>query len=93
MYAWTISGPAGVQVTLSDPTSQTPSFTPPEEGEYVVALTVTDAKDLVSLRNQITVDANALIYEKRGGMIEIPSGPFVMGTIDGLADERPPPYR
>lgn len=90
VYAWTVSAPDGVQVTLSDQASQRPSFTPPEEGEYIIALTVTDTKELVSLRNQITVDALAQIYEKRGGMIEIPDGPFMMGTVDGLADESPP---
>ena len=89
-YEWTISGPPGVQITLSEPSSETPSFTPLEAGEYTVALTVRDAGGLESLRHQIVVEVRSQIYEKRGGMIEIPGGPFVMGTNDGLADERPP---
>lgn len=89
-YEWAISGPPGVQTTLSEPSSETPSFTPLEEGEYTVALTVRDAEGLESLRQHIVVEVRSQIYEKRGGMIEIPGGPFVMGTNNGLGDEHPP---
>ena len=89
-YQWMISSPAGVDATLSDVTSARPSFTPDTEGDYVIALTVVDAGGLASQRIQITVDVRAQVYEKRDGMIEIPGGPFTMGTDDGLADERPP---
>ena len=89
-YRWTVSGPAGVDARLTDPTGATPSFTPDTEGEYVISLTVADADGLESLRNQFGVDVRALVYEKRGGMIEIPGGPFTMGSDDGLADEKPP---
>ena len=89
-YHWIISGPPGVPVTLSDSTSRTPSFTADAEGDYAVGLTVIDANEQASLRDQITVEALAQIYQKRGGMIEIPGGLFVMGSNDGLPDERPP---
>jgi len=88
-YQWVISAPAGVQVALTDSTSRTPSFTPVEEGEYIVALTVVDTKPSAGLRHQITVEVQARTYQKRGEMIEIPGGPFVMGSDSGLADERP----
>ena len=52
-YAWTQTG--GPSVTLSNPNTATPSFTPAQTGVYTFSLVVTDSLGLASAPDSVTI--------------------------------------
>ena len=87
-YSWAVGRTPGPAVILSDSTAVQPTFTPPESGEYVFALVVSDGTNS-SLQAVVTILVLDEVFNEREGMIEIPAGPFNMGSELGANDERP----
>ncbi|MBT4500059.1 MAG: SUMF1/EgtB/PvdO family nonheme iron enzyme, partial [Gemmatimonadetes bacterium] len=87
-YRWAVGRTPGPAILLSDSTTVQPTFTPPESGEYVFALVVSDGTSL-SLQAVVTILVLDEVFNEQGGMIEIPAGPFNMGSELGANDERP----
>ncbi|MBT6143916.1 MAG: SUMF1/EgtB/PvdO family nonheme iron enzyme [Gemmatimonadetes bacterium] len=87
-YRWIVGNNPGEIVTLSDSTAVMPSFTPNLIGEYVFGLIVDDGQ-VESLLDTILIDVVNQIYSQRSGMIEIPTGSFLMGSETGPAGESP----
>jgi PKD repeat protein len=70
-YQWSVVGSTGPALTLSSPTSATPSFTPSDNGVYTLRLTVTDSQgatgsDTVTVR----VDNVAPQVSATGGQVD-----------------------
>ncbi len=87
-YRWIIGNNPGEIVTLSDSTVEMPRFTPNIVGNYVFGLIVADAQN-ESLLDTVVVTVVSQVYTERSGMIEVPSGSFLMGSEGGLAGESP----
>ncbi|MBT6629735.1 MAG: SUMF1/EgtB/PvdO family nonheme iron enzyme [Gemmatimonadetes bacterium] len=87
-YRWIVGNNPGEGVTLSDSTSVMARFTPNLVGDYVFGLIVKDAQS-ESLLDTVVISVVNQIYSERSGMIEIPSGSFLMGSETGLAGESP----
>ena len=87
-YLWSVGNNPGEPVTLSSATATSPTFTPNLLGDYVFGLVVSDPQT-ASLLDTMVVTVVAQIYNRRSGMIEVPAGPFVMGTEAGFGDETP----
>lgn len=87
-YHWIIGNNPGENVILSDSTDTMPRFTPNLVGSYVFGLIVDDGQS-ESLLDTVVIDVVDQIYSQRSGMIEIPSGSFLMGSATGLAGESP----
>lgn len=87
-FRWTLGRTPGSVVELSDSTLVQPTFTPPETGEYVFGLTVSDSVN-ASIQDVVTILVLNEIFTEQEGMIEIPAGPFNMGSDQGSSDERP----
>ena len=89
LFQWIVARTPGAAVDLSDATSAQPTFIPSEPGEYVFGLVVSDS-DSASIQDVTTVIVLAPIFAKQAGMIEIPAGPYIMGSDQGPPDENPP---
>ncbi len=89
LFQWIVARTPGAAIELSEPSASQPTFIPTEPGEYVFGLVVSDG-DSTSIQDVVTVVALAQVFVKRAGMIEIPAGPFVMGSDKGPPDETPP---
>jgi formylglycine-generating enzyme required for sulfatase activity len=87
-YRWFVGNNPGEPVALSDSTAVSPDFVPNLLGTYVFGLIVDDGSS-ASLLDTTAVTVVAQVYAKRSGMIEIPGGPFRMGSEAGLAGETP----
>jgi formylglycine-generating enzyme required for sulfatase activity len=87
-YRWTVGRTPGTAILLSDSTAVQPTFIPSESGEYVFALVVSDGTNS-SLQAVVTILVLDEVFNEQGGMIEIPAGPFGMGSELGANDERP----
>ena len=87
-FHWSLGRTPGFVVKLSDSTLVQPTFTPLEIGEYVFGLTVSDSVS-ASIQDVVTILVLNEIFAEQEGMIEVPSGPFSMGSEQGAGDERP----
>jgi formylglycine-generating enzyme required for sulfatase activity len=87
-YRWSVGRTPGAVVLLSDSTAVRPSFTPAEPGEYKLALVVDDGLDR-SFQDLVIITVAAQVFPEQGGMIEVPAGPFSMGSELGFDEERP----
>ncbi len=54
-YAWTLVVPGGSQTTLTGPLTESPSFVPDTDGDYVATLVVTDDSSEASAPDSITI--------------------------------------
>ena len=79
IYRWRIGRNPGERVLLSDSTVAQPTFTPLLLGQYVFGLVVEDGL-AASIQDTVVITVVSRMYDRRAGMIEIPAGPFVMGT-------------
>src|SRR5690606_1357430 len=57
VYAWTLEGPDGSTVSLSDPLAAQPTFTPDLAGAYTATLSVTDG-EYTSPSDSVTITVN-----------------------------------
>ena len=88
-FHWTVGKTPDPNIVLVDSTVAQPSFIPSMSGEYVFSLVVDDGEG-ISFQNVVTVLVLEQVFAEQGGMIEIPEGPFTMGTNLSEEDERPP---
>ena len=87
-YHWVVQAPSGLTVVLPDSTAPQTAFTPAEIGAYTVLLEVDDGQ--ATSRAKLEILVSQAIFNELEGMIEIPEGPFVMGSDQGASDESPP---
>ncbi|MFH1571255.1 MAG: SUMF1/EgtB/PvdO family nonheme iron enzyme [Gemmatimonadota bacterium] len=88
-YQWQVGRNPGESVVLSDAAAVRPSFTPSLVGDYVFGLVVSDGASS-SLQDTVVIAVTEQTYSRRSGMIEIPGGPFTMGTAQtGFTDDKP----
>lgn len=89
VYSWSISGP--VEPELMDSDTAQPRFTPTVKGLYTVRLSVSDGVNdsQPTSASQASISVVTRQFAELDGMIEIPAGPFTMGSDDGLAGEAP----
>lgn len=67
-YQWSLEVPAGSQAELTNQYEVTTSFTPDEEGDYLVSLTVT--ADGLSDQTEMVIEAEAGVVELSGSISE-----------------------
>ena len=88
-FLWSIGRAPGGSVSLDDSTSSQPSFVANQAGEYSFGLQVSDGES-TSLQDVVSVTVFEPNVTESGGMIEVFSGNFIMGTNSGASDETPP---
>jgi len=91
-YRWRIGRNPGESVALSDSTAAQPTFTPLLLGEYVFGLVVEDGVT-ASIQDTVVITVVSRVYDRRAGMIEIPAGPFTMGSDQDGHDFTSPEHR
>ena len=78
-YAWTVTGPGGAGVTLTDAETASPSFTPAEAGQYDVSLTVTETD------GDLTGTDTASVAVVEPGLDTLQAGPYAF-TVSAVDD-------
>ncbi len=89
VYRWAQQG--GPEAFLSDPGSPMPTFIANEAGTYLFSLEVEDA-DAQLDRDEVAVVVAAQVFPEQAGMIQVPSGAFIMGDNEGSGGDEDPEH-
>jgi hypothetical protein len=89
-YNWSVGTTPGAAVSLSNPTTAQPTFTPTEPGDYSFALVVNDGV-ASSLQAIVKITVEDQVFQEQDGMVEVAAGVFQMGSDadDALLGEAP----